>query len=153
MSEEDRDNQAREIGPQLATSLGHRSGIWMLEARPAHLFVFWDIETTWLDILSRHYRIPWDQLAYYVLAQGETGTTTVVPVDAHCRQIFMTLEAGLGHGLVEWGIWGDERPQQVLLRTASGPGFGWPERWTEFDGYGQARPFLAAPPSARGGRA
>lgn len=134
--------------------LGQCSGIWILEPTPRRVFVFWDLEPIWLEQISRHYARPWPELDYYLLVADETHSMRALRLGAEVRQTYVDLDRPLGQGWAEWGIWANDRPHLVILRTkASGQQqVGRDLRWTEFDGYGEARPFTSSLVSPVGGK-
>jgi len=122
--------------------LGSRSGIWVLEPTPRRLFVFWEIESIWQEQISRHFSVAWNALSYYVMALGRNGSSLAKQVAAEARRVYLDLDQGFEQVSVEWGIWGPKGPHLVLLRTAVSAEWEGAARWPEFDGYGEARPFL-----------
>ncbi len=129
--------------------VGHRSGIWLVNTAPGGLFLYWDIESIWLEQVSRHFSTDWNRLDYYAAVGDDAGRVTALRrLTAEMRSVHMNLSNADGvASWAEWGIWADDRRFLVLLRTRSAPSEvrGWP--WSRvFDGYGEAR--LLAP---RGG--
>ena len=123
--------------------IGHRSGIWLLNTAPGRIFLYWDIESIWLEQVSRHFSTDWNRLAYYAaVGDGAERVVAVRRLSAETRSVYMDLSDADGvAGWAQWGIWAEDRRFLALLRTRSSP-FGLP-RWPwsrVFDGYGEARP-------------
>ncbi len=136
-----------------AERLGSCSGIWVLEPTPRRIFVFWDLEPIWLEQISRHYASPWQELGYYLLVADAAHSMRALSLGAEDRKAYVDLDRPLGQGWVEWGIWANDRPHLVILRTkAPGHQAGPDRRWTRFDGYGEARPFASSLVGRDGGK-
>lgn len=132
---------SREYG-NIEEALPHQSGIWVLSPIPDRLFACWDVEAIWLDQLSRHFSIDWRDLTYYVAAVAGNGARVQTTVGARDRHAYLDLPAGFELAWAEWGVWAENRPLLVVLRTKHRRPH---ERQLEvqnFDGYGEARAFL-----------
>ncbi len=102
---------------------------------------------------ATHYASPWQELGYYLLVADAAHSMGALRLGAEDRQAYVDLDRPLGQGWVEWGIWVNDRPHLVILRTkAPGQPVGRGRRWTEFDGYGEARPFASSLVGRDGGR-